>query len=142
MALAIYELADPNTSFSVSGVFTNPIPLTFDGTLGGVKEKKYYVRNNSVSHTYAGIVLQPIDSSGAHLIDGTVGFSWKLSEGNTQPTEVEWATIDDGNSITLSAINDSNTYLPFWLRVAVPRATSVQSFDSVTLKITVTETLI
>ena len=76
------------------------------------------------------------------LIDGTLGFSWELRAGNDRPLEAEWDTISDGNSITLSGINDSNTYLPFWLRIQVPRATAIQSFDQITLKLTATETII
>jgi len=142
MSLSIYETATPASAFSASGSFTNPLLTTFDGTTGGVIEKKFYVRNDSIVHTYAGITLVPVDSSGLSLIDGTEGFSWKLKAGNDRPLEAEWDTILDGNTITLSNINDSNTYLPFWVRIEVPRATPVQSFDQVTLKIAATETLV
>ena len=142
MSLSVYESTDPASAFSASGTFTDPLLVTFDGTIGGVQEFKYYVRNDSVTHTYAGISMLPVDSSGLALIDGTEGFSWKLKAGSDQPLEAEWDTILDGNSITLSDIGDTNTFLPFWVRIAVPRATSVQSFDQVTLKITATETLI
>jgi hypothetical protein len=86
--------------------------------------------------------MLPVDSSGLSLIDGTAGFSWKLRAGNNRPLEAEWDTILDGNTINFSDINDSNTYLPFWVRIEVPRATPVQSFDQVTLRIAATETLI
>lgn len=142
MSLAIYETATPASAFSVSGTFTNPLLSTFDGTTGGVVEKKYYVRNDSVLHTYAGITVTPLDSSGVSLIDGSVGYSWKLNAGNDRPLEAEWITVADGSAITLSDINDTNTYLPFWVRIEVPRGTSVQSFDQVTLRIATTETLI
>jgi hypothetical protein len=107
-----------------------------------VIEKKLYVRNDSVSHTYAGITVTPVDSSGLSLVDGTEGFSWKLKAGNDRPLEAEWDTISDGALINLSDINDSNTYLPFWVRIQVPRATAVQSGDQVTLKIAATQALI
>lgn len=142
MSLSVYETATPASAFSASGVFTNPLLSTFDGTTGGTIEKKYFVRNSSILHTYAGLTLTPVDSSGLNLVDGTEGFSWKLKAGNDKPLESEWNTISDGNTINLDDINDSNTYLPFWVRIQVPRATSVQSFDQVTLRITATETLI
>lgn len=142
MSLAIYESADPASAFSASGVFTNPLLATFDGTTGGVIEKRYYLRNDSALHTYAGITIVPNDSSGLSLVDGTEGFSWKLRAGNDRPVEAEWDSIADGNTINMSDINDSNTYLPFWVRIEVPRATPVQSFDQVTLRIAATETLI
>lgn len=142
MALAIYETENLNSAYSVSGVFTNPFAITFDGVTGGVSEKQLFVGNNSADYQYTGIVLSLLDNSGQHLIDGTNGFSWKLSEGSTQPLEAEWDTIDDGNSITIPNIDTSPGFRPFWLRIAVPRATSAQSFDQILMRLSATESLI
>ena len=139
MGLKIYEKADPSTAFSVSGAFTNPLSITADGTIGQVLSKQYFVRNDDVLVTYSGISVSPIDNSGSHLIDGTLGFSWKLIEGANEPIEAQWNTVDHSNTISLSDITDTSTYLPFWVRVQVPRAASVQSFDKVILRITATE---
>ena len=65
-----------------------------------------------------------------------------MKVGNDRPLEAEWNTILVGNTITLDPINDSNTYLPFWVRIEVPRATAVQSFDQVVLRISASETII
>ena len=90
MSLYVYGIADPASAFSASGTFTDPILITFDGTTGGVTEKKYYVGNDSISHTYSDISLLPVDNSGLFLIDGSEGFSWKLKAGNDRPLEAEW----------------------------------------------------
>ena len=139
MALKIYESANPTSDFSVSGLYTNPLATTIDGATGQVVERKYYVGNDNSSFTYSGISVQAADNSGLHLIDGTVGFSWKLISEDTAPLETQWATVNAANSITLANIDDTNTYLPFWLRIEVPRATRVQSFDGIVLRVTATE---
>ena len=141
MSLAIYESADPTTDFSADGDMTNPIRQSFDGRVGGVKEIKYYVRNDNVSNTYTDIVVTPVDrnSPTTNFVDGTNGYSWKLKVGNTQPLAEEWDTIADGNTISFDNISDTVTYLPFWVRIEVPLSAPVDSFDSVVLRLTASE---
>lgn len=143
MALKIYENANPATSFSTDGEMTNPIRHTFDGRVGGVIEKRYYVRNDSSLVLYSGIItVTAIDNLGRNIVNGDDGYSWKFKAGDSQPLDEEWQTIDEGNAITLSGINDTTTYLPFWVRVEVPANAEVESFDDVKIVLTCNEVLI
>ncbi len=141
MALSIYESAVPTTVFSEDGTLTNPISITIDGLRGGVILRRYYVRNDDNTKYYTSITLQPIVNSGLNIVNGSInGFSWKLIEGDTQPLDDQWAITTSGNQISLTNIGtagngDTTTYLPFWLRVDVPRNVDVQSFSNVSLEI-------
>lgn len=146
MSLFIYESADPGTAFSVSGVFTNPFQVTVDGSTGDVIYRKYYVRNSDAAYYYTGITLYPTLSEGPDIVNGEelVGFTWKVKEGDQMPVEEEWSQLPAGNTISLSNLGsagnpDTSTYLPFWVRVAVPRDTSVQSFANIQLAIAATQ---
>jgi len=102
MSLKIYEKADPSTAFSISGLFTNPLTTTVDGATGQIIEKRYYVRNDNSAFTYSDISITPIDNSGKNLTNGTVGFSWKLTDGDLRPLEAEWNTITAGASAAIA----------------------------------------
>lgn len=143
MALGIYEFVDPDKAFSVSGEFTNALPVTFDGTLGGVIKRRYFVRNDDTNHTYSGIFLEPIElSSGMSIIDGTDNFSWKLKAGDDEPLEEEWALITPASGVNIPNILTTHIYEPFWLRMEVPRGAPVRPFEDVKLKITSKEVLV
>jgi len=148
VALKIYPAASPDDPYSQSGTMTNPMRHGFDGRVGRVVETKYYLRNDSaLAFSYTSIVIDPIDESGMNITDSN-GFSWKLSEGDTQPTSAEWDVVTDGDAISMSdllataGVGDTSTYLPFWLRIEVPRGASVASYNDVILRITATETAV
>lgn len=138
--LGIYEFSDPDSIFSASGIFTNALSHTFDGITGGSVEQKYYIRNENADVTYSGITLTTIDTSGLGLVNSN-GFEWKLRVGSEQPLEQEWKTITAGNVISLAYVGqgDTSTYLPFWLKIKIPRGVDVQSFDGVVLRLDATE---
>lgn len=121
---------------------TNPIRHSFDGRVGGVLEKRYFLRNDDANTAFSGIQLYPVDLGGDHLTDGTNGFAWKLKAGDQQPLDQEWATIAPANTIMFSGIGDGtiggdiSTYLPFWLRIEVPKGANVSSYDDVVLRTT------
>jgi hypothetical protein len=139
MSLKIYDWPDPSTAFSEDGSLTNPLAMTFDGAEGGVVQRRCYVRNDDVLKTYSGIELTPVDS-GDDIVDGSTGFSWKLREGDQQPLDAQWDLVTPGNTLEFSSdISDTNTYLPFWIRVEVPRGASVDSFQGVTLDLVADE---
>lgn len=141
--LKIYENANPASSFSTDGEMTNPIRHTFDGRVGGVIEKRYYVRNDNALVTYPGTVsLTAADVSGRNIVNGTDGYSWKFKAGDTQPLDEEWATIDEGNTIQISGLVSTTTYIPFWVRIEVPSNAEVESFDDVKIALTANEVLI
>jgi hypothetical protein len=145
--LDIYETANPLTAYTVSGEFTNPFSCAFDGVAGEVVERRVYLRNDDPLYFYENITVQPVDG-GDSIVDGsgvTEGYSWKLSEGDQQPGEEEWSYIDTGNEINFDdlgslALPDISTYLPFWVRVEVPKGAPVESFKNVYLRITFDET--
>jgi len=132
MALKIYSSADPGAYFSVSGTFDNPLPLTFNGVEGGTSLNKLYLRNDNVSYSYADV---SITSVGAGLVDNVSGYSWKLSAGDTQPTEAQWSLIEAGNSIDMPSVSGIANYSPFWLRVDVPVGAPVASYTNAYLLI-------
>ncbi len=144
MALKIYSEADPSADYSIDGAFTDPLLIVMDGKYGGVLQKKLYIRNGNTLAWYSDISLQIVDLTDITNIDGTKGFTWKLIEGTTQPSDDQWDAITTGNAITFDDLgtlgsSDTSTYLPFWLRVEIPRNIEVQTILDVQLKIITTE---
>lgn len=145
MALSIYAAANPASAFSENGTYTNPISITVDGTLGATVTRRFYIRNDDNLKYYTNIQVMPVVSSGVNITNGTVStFYWKLIAGEEQPLEDQWALVDSGNTIDLPnlgtlAVKDTTTYLPFWLRVNVPRGADVQVFENVALEIVAVE---
>lgn len=146
MSLAIYEGADPNTKYSVSGNFSNPFAESIDGRTGGTIERRMYVRNDSGAYTYSGIKVQSVSFTGRDITGGDDGFYWKLKSGSTRPTSQEWSTISGHNQITLgdlgTGVADISTYLPFWLQITVPAGVDIQTFSGTTIRITATELVV
>lgn len=151
MGLKIYDEVKPDTAFSIEGTFTNPLSHSFNGISGEVIQKRYYIRNDDAGYYYSNIAVQPIDG-GDNIVDGigvTDGFMWQLIAGDTQPLEAQWnpELAVPGEAISLGDIGsssdgDTRTYLPFWLRITVPRGAIIKSYQGVTLKITATEGLV
>ncbi len=147
MPIGIYTAADPSTGLSHDHSFSNALLVSLDGKLGGIIQKKLYIRNSDNTLWYSGTTLTPVDLIDPTVINNTRGFSWKLSVGNTQPLDDQWAAILPGNTITFSDlgslhVSDTSTYLPFWIRVQIPRNTSIQSILDVTLNINTNENLV
>ena len=148
MGISIYTTSNNTTDpVSEDGEFTNPLLVSLDGKNGGVLQKRLYLHNNSPTLSYSGIDLTVVDEVGFSVVDGEHGFSWKLREGDLQPTDEEWKVIDPGNEISFSGIGndlvtDTSTYLPFWVRVEIPRNTSVQTITDVQFQLTGQEILV
>lgn len=148
MSLSIYSSANSTTPLSQAGAFTNPFAISFDGRVGGYKESKLYVRNDSSLFYYTGLTLTLDDQTVENVTTATTdGFSWKLFSGDTKPTLNDWINITPSNTITLSDIGasgdpDSSTYLPFWVYVKVPSNLSVQVFTGVKFLLTGNEVLV
>ena len=144
--LDIYESALPSSVFSVAGAFTNPFSLTIDGLAGGVIKRKIYLRNDDSLYYYENITVQPIDG-GHNIVSGTgitEGFSWKLIAGDSEPLVEQWGQATAGASISLVDIGsagnaDTSTYLPFWVRVEAPPGATIDSYNTVTLRISFDE---
>ena|SRR3990167_10972683 len=147
MPIKIYTSASPDAPISESGALTDPYLVTLDGRNGGVIQQKLYVRNSSSTLSYSGISLTVVNTDDPSLVDGSVGITWKLSEGTLQPTDEQWKVIDSANSITFSgigtsAVSDTSTYLPFWVRTEIPRGTSVQTITDIQFKIVASELIV
>ena len=147
MSLAIYQSTDPSTSFSTSGMLTNPFRVGLDGRFGGSVQERLYVRNDDPTLYYSGISIVPVDNGTSHIVDGTNGYSWKLHVGDQQPLDQEWATIPAGQSITISGyggahFGDTSTYVPFWVRVDIPTGARVNSYEDVVLRLTASGLLV
>lgn len=139
MALKIYPDEGISSPYSQDGTASNAFRQAFDGKTGQVRETKLYVRNDDATKNYTGIVVSSVSLSGRNIIDGTDGYSWKLSAGNTQPTYDGWRAVSNGNSISLDSISDTTTYLPFWLRIEVPKGAPVETLNGATLRVTASE---
>lgn len=137
MAVDIYISPDGVSAVSQDGAFTNPFSLTFDGRTGGTRQMRLYIRNDDALQYYTNLSLTLQENSSFPIIDNSIdGFAWKLSEGDTQPTEADWANISSGNVIAFSDLGssgspDTSTYLPFWVYVQIPPGLDVQVFDRV-----------
>lgn len=148
MALNIYELADDGTAFSDDQSFTNALSITADGVVGTAIHRRYYVRNGDVSKWYENIRVQAVVLNGDDIVTGALsGFKWKLVAGNPEPLEEIWELTDGGNEITLPDIGevgtgDTSTFLPFWLRVEIPRSSQVRSYQNIGLRVTADENLV
>ena len=72
----------------------------------------------------------------------------KIKKKRYTPTLEEWNEISPGNTLSLSSTlgtsigGDIVTFLPFWIRIAIPRVQPVQTIQTVFLKILATEFLI
>ncbi len=149
MSLEIYTAADPDTALSQDGDHTSDFLVSLDGKLGGVLQKKLYVRNTDSAVRHTGIALT-VDApeSGSAFLDDSAGYSWLLYEGDTQPTDTQWEEIlDIPNTIDLGDLGaadlpDTTTYLPFWVRVEIPRNADVRTFTDIRFKLTGQEILI
>ena len=140
MALGIYTDTVPSAQLSEDGTLTNPLAVKIDGRAGGSLEQRLFVRNDDSNFFYTTITLLPIDTEGTSIIDGTDGFVWKLSAGDTQPTQSQWDAIGNATTISLADIGmagagDTSTYLSLWLQVQVPRNASVKTYTDVQLQI-------
>jgi hypothetical protein len=147
MGLLLYETTDPNAAFSIDNDFSKPIAHTFNGSRGAVLTKRYFVRNDDSSFMYSNIKVFPVFISGDNIIAGGNGFSWKLTVGDQEPLEEQWALVSPGNEIDIPdigtvLIGDVSTFEPFWIRIEVPKGASVKSHEGIKLRVAATETAI
>ena len=148
MGLNVYELADPGAAFSNDQSFTNALSVTADGIVGTALHRRYYVRNDDNALWYNNLKLQAVVLQGDDIVTGaTEGFRWKLIAGNEEPLEEVWDLTSGGNQISLSDIGeagtgDITTFLPFWLRIEIPRSSQVRSYQNIGLTITADENLV
>jgi hypothetical protein len=145
--LTVYSSPNPDADYSSDASYSNPLAFSVDGQTGAVITRKLYLRNDDGAMYYTGITLTPVVDSGLDIVSGaTEGFTWKLIAGDTEPTEIQWASVDPAAPISLADIGSSGngdtvTYLPFWLRIELPRGVDVQVFQGANLEISADENL-
>ncbi len=132
--LQVYPGADASGEFSQDGLNDNPIRFACDGRLGGVFERQYYL-GNDVDTSHTDITIIPTPNPAKDIISGEDGYSIKLYAGITQPTEQQWNTIAAGNEIVMDNIPDNLTFVPFWIRIEVPRGAPVDTITNTFLTI-------
>jgi len=69
MGLGLYTDADPSTLVSSEGTFTNALLISHDGKMGGVLQKKVYLRNSDAAKSYIGIQVTPVYLNDPDFID-------------------------------------------------------------------------
>lgn len=139
MALTIYEQVNASVGFSTDSTSVNAMRHSIDGRTGGTIERLYYVRNDDPAISYGDIKVRPVSNPAKNIVSGTNGYSVKFRVGASQPTEQEWATITPANQITLTDILDTVTYLPFWVRIDVPRGAPIDTITNTVFRITAVE---
>lgn len=114
-------------------LFTSSLKTVHNGKVGGADEKLVYIKNDDATKYYTDITISyDHELSDGYGINGTTGWSVKLSRGSRQPTEQEWANITSGQSITVEDIgtesegNDSE-YRGFWIRIYCPGNSPAQN---------------
>jgi len=148
MGLGLYTAADPATLVSKDDTFTNPLLLSMDGKIGGVLQKKVYLRNDDAARSYINIQVTPVYAGDPDFIDNSQGISWKLISGDVQPTDDSWALVTSSpNTIVMGdigtlTVSDTTTFLPFWIRTVIPRFTDIQTIRGIKLTVVSDEVLI
>ncbi len=147
MSLGIYTDTADSALVSQNDTFTNSLLVPVNGRLGGVFQKRLFVHNNEQDKSYSGIQVSVENPADPTLINGVQFTFWKMIAGDKQPTDDLWLPIATGNILSLPNIGtilngDSTTYLPFWLRVQVPRNSNANTYITPNMVIRATEILV
>jgi len=142
MALKLYTFPEASYYFKE----TVPLTFTFDGRVGGAIDKKIYLRNDDPYRWYDEISLQAVDTNGYSMADGTEGgFYWKLAQTDMELHPLEWELISSGNSISIADALGSDlqgnvtSYIPIWVRVAIPKGLPIQVIKDIVIRISARE---
>lgn len=147
MSIGIYTDTDPTTLISQNDTFTNTLLVNVNGRLGGVFQKRLYVRNSEHNKSYSSIQVSVENPADPSLINGVQFTYWKLISGDLQPADWQWDGVTTGNIITLPSIGtvsigDNTTYVPFWLYVRAPRNSNANTFITPNMVIRANEILV
>lgn len=147
MSIGIYTDTDPTTLISQNDTFTNSLLVNVNGRLGGVFQKRLYVRNSEHNKSYSSIQVSVENPADPSLINGVQFTYWKLIAGDTQPADWQWDAVTTGNIITVPnigtvSIGDNTTYVPFWLYVRAPRNSNANTFITPNMVIRANEILV
>ena len=138
MAIEIVDNLASVTPFSINGDQTNPIISVHDGRINVTRDVLLYAENEIATPglQYTDVVLSFVDYGLPNDTEGyESGWYMKISPGETQPTEAQWAAIEGGSDASLSDITPANPYEPFWLRIHSPRGLNVGYKADLAIKI-------
>lgn len=147
MSIGIYTEATGSALVSQNDTFTNTLLLPVNGRLGGVYQKRLYVRNTEANKSYSSIQVSVENPADPTLINGLQHTYWKLIAGDQQPLDWQWDLVVTGNTITVPnigtvSIGDNSTYVPFWIYVSVSRNSNANTFITPNMVIRANEILV
>jgi hypothetical protein len=145
VSLGIYKKPHPDSLFTSS----NPFTVTFDGRLGGKIDQVIYIRNDNKDRWYSDIVVYPqhVDGEDIPLFEED-GYFMKMMEKDIAPVEEEWAAPVEGQGVFLSeslgnsSFGDIVTFVPVWVRIAIPEGWRIQTIKNIMFALTATENLV
>lgn len=147
MAIGLYTDTSPSTLISQNDTFLNSLLIPVNGRLGGVFQKRLYIRNNETNKSYSSIQVTVDNPADPTLVNGVQFTYWKLIASDLQPADYLWDAVTTANTISLpnigtTAVGDSSTYVPFWLYVRVPRNSNANTFNTPNVVIRANEILV
>lgn len=105
--------------------------------------KKLYLRNDDPTKYYTSVSLQYGPEA---VIANELGFKYKILKQENTPTEADWLTVSSGNEVEFDDIGTESlaslTFVPFWVRLEIPRSTPQGIYSEARLIITYTESSI
>ena len=114
----------------------------------GMRDTKLYVRNSDLNLWFSDIQLSLYEDGTGYSAVAGPGWEMRLLEKDIAPTTEEWLEVGADNEITLSANigsstrGDISTYLPFWIRIKIPRDQEVKNLTSISIRISATKNLV
>jgi len=123
MAIELLSTDIATSSYS-EGDFSNPLCFTFDGVLGGVQEKKLYLKNTSSSSVTVSVEVTNINNNhpyDIYLKPSTVNASWTVSSNTPKLTGI---TIPGNSGVEY-----------FFIKMEVVPNSSVESYDGLKIKV-------
>jgi hypothetical protein len=141
MGLLVYQDTVDLNPVSIDRSFSNPFKIVIDGRREQTIYKQIFIGVDPKGKSYTGISLS-FSNPGSDPIVAANGFSWKLYSGSLCPTEGEWATISENNTISIGSLGSNSfnrTFLPVWVRIYSPANQFVDSYVSFRLNISATE---
>lgn len=139
--LVFYRKPSPEYAISFdTREATNPFRFTF-GRLGGSIVKKIYLHNDNPNVYFTSLQVYFEDKSAGSDYQTNCMWSWKLIQSAYEPVPEEWEQTSDKNTISvgdigLSSKADIQTYVPIWIRFAVPAGLLAQNMTQLVLKVT------
>jgi len=121
MAIELLPTDTATTSYS-DGDFSKPLCFTFDGILGGVQEKKMYLKNTSTSSVTVDVEVTGINQSAPYNI---------YLKSST--TNAEWTTTTPKLTDVSIPANSGMNY--FFIKMEISSDSPVNSYNELRLSV-------